>query len=293
MHHTRELVNSHLLPMLERGIVPVVTGFIGATPKGKPTTLGRGGSDLTASILGVCAEAGEVWVWSAVDGIMTTDPFVLESARVIPHLSYDEVAELAYFGARILHPRMVEPLRDSGIPFRVKNIYSPRQPGTLVNSQPPPDAASLKAVTMIPGLALSAIHHGSIATLIEQVDQALRDAIHAPAEALIAAQSSGNSFICFPITTAAGPEAIYGAQSAVETRLHQPGNPQWQVTSVSIITVVGNRADHWPAVLTALGRIPVLGLAQGPSRCSLSIIVGTADADAALEAIHQLILNTG
>jgi aspartate kinase len=292
LHHTRELIANHLLPMLERGIVPVVTGFIGASTKGKATTLGRGGSDLTASILGVCAEATEVWVWSAVDGLMTTDPFIMDNARVIPHLSYEEVAEMAYFGARILHPRMVEPLRDSGIPFRVKNIYSPRQPGTLVNGEAP-GSASLKAVTMIPGVALSATHHGSMATLIQRVDEALRETIHAPAETLIAAQSASNSFICFPITTAAGREAIHNARSAVETQLRQPGNPQWDVTSVSIITVIGNHTQRWPDVIKATGELPILGLVQGASACSLSIIVGTADAETALEAIHQFILNTG
>lgn len=292
LHQTRERVNDHLLPMLERGIVPVVTGFIGATAKGQATTMGRGGSDLTASILGVCAEASEVWVWSAVDGIMTTDPFIMGDARVIPHLSYDEVADLAYFGARILHPRMVEPLQDSAIPFRVKNIYSPRQPGTLINAEPGA-VATLKAVTMIPGLALSAAHHGAMSTLIERVDKALREAIHTPAEALIAAQSSNNSLICFPIPTSAGTEAIFNARSAVETQLRQPGHPQWQVTPVSIVTAVGDQPRSWPTVLQALGTIPLLGLVQGPSQCSLSLIVNTADAEAAIESIHQLILSTG
>jgi bifunctional aspartokinase / homoserine dehydrogenase 1 len=295
LHQTRELVASHLLPMLERGIVPVVTGFIGSTPTGKPTTLGRGGSDLTASILGVCAEADEVWIWSAVDGIMTTDPFIMDNARVIPHLSYDEVAELAYFGARILHPRMVEPLREAAIPFRVKNIYSPRQEGTRVDGEvvPPPATNSIKAVTMIPGLSLSADHHGSMAELIQRVDKALQEAIHAPAEALIAAQSSNSSFICFPISTVAGSEAIFSARSAVETQLHQPGNPQWLVTSVSIITVIGAQIHRWPDVLKALDNFPLLGLVHGPSAASLSIIVATVDAEAVQEAIHQLILNTG
>src|SRR5690606_11730191 len=102
---TEERITHNLLPMLERQIIPVVTGFIGATPDDKPTTLGRGGSDYTASILAACVKADEVWIWTSVDGMMTGDPREIPDARVIPELAYPEVAEMAYFGARILHAR--------------------------------------------------------------------------------------------------------------------------------------------------------------------------------------------
>jgi aspartate kinase len=114
---TRARIQEHLLPMLDRRIVPVVTGYIGGTVKGEPTTLGRGGSDLSASILGTCSDAREVWIWTDVDGMMSTDPREVENARVIPEMTYDEAAELAYFGARILHARMIAPLRERGRAF--------------------------------------------------------------------------------------------------------------------------------------------------------------------------------
>ena len=111
MDATRARIQARLLPLLEAGVVPVVTGFIGATEDGITTTLGRGGSDYSASILGAALDADEVWTWTDVDGVMTADPRIVPDARVIPELSYSEVGELAYFGAKVLHPKTIPPGR--------------------------------------------------------------------------------------------------------------------------------------------------------------------------------------
>lgn len=112
---TREVV----LPLLEQGIVPVITGFIGATPEGVITTLGRGGSDYSAAILGAVLPADEVWIWTDVNGVMTADPRIVPEARTLPEISYSELAELAYFGAKVLHPKTVRPVVEAGIGLRI------------------------------------------------------------------------------------------------------------------------------------------------------------------------------
>jgi aspartokinase/homoserine dehydrogenase 1 len=295
---TRELVMNTLLPMLDRNIIPVVTGFIGSTPKGKPTTMGRGGSDLTASVLSVCTKADETWIWTAVDGMMSADPREVPGARVIPTLSYEEVAELAYFGARILHARMVSPLRAEQIPLRVKNVYKPQQAGTLIHRTKEEGRRSLKAVTSISGLGLTAEHSGSLSAIAAIVDERLFASTHAHADVMISSQSSTRSFVCFLIPTSAGPDAIHSAQSAVEEYLHEQLETQeWQVNPVSIITVIGDRLDEQPelaaAILQALAGTTILGLAQGPSHCTLSVVVDPKEADEALQVIHEFILSSG
>uniref|UniRef100_UPI002630256A aspartate kinase n=1 Tax=uncultured Thermanaerothrix sp. TaxID=1195149 RepID=UPI002630256A len=110
MEATQAKVEAHLRPLLASGVVPVVTGFIGATPEGIPTTLGRGGSDYSAAVLAAALHADEVWIWTDVDGVMTADPRLIPEAQTIPRLTYREVAELAYFGAKVLHPKTIRPI---------------------------------------------------------------------------------------------------------------------------------------------------------------------------------------
>jgi len=131
---TRERVLARLLPLLERGTMPIVTGFNGATVDGQPTTLGRGGSDFTASLLAWCLDAAEVWIWTDVDGIMTADPRLVPDSAVLREVTYREAAELAYNGAKVLHPRTLAPLIDKKIPAWSKNSFAPEKPGTKIAS---------------------------------------------------------------------------------------------------------------------------------------------------------------
>ncbi len=293
---TRERISRHLLPMLERDIVPVITGFIGGTTTGKPTTLGRGGSDYTASVLSVCVDADEVWIWADVDGMMSADPREVEDARVIPVLSYDEVAELAYFGARILHARMIGPLRQERIPLRIKNVYMPQEPGTLIHDVTVVKSQTLKAVTSIQGLGLAADRSGPLALVSEIVDETLFNTIGSHADVMISSQSSTHSFICVVIPTSAGPDAIHTTQTTLEEQLRQrPETQSWHVQPVSIITAIGAKLDMFPiligAIFQALQDVRILAIAQGPSRCSLSLVVEPQEAATALLQIHQMILN--
>ena len=126
MDLTRERCESRLRPLLERRIVPVVTGFIGATPEGILTTLGRGGSDYSATILGAALDVDDVVIWTDVDGLQTVDPRLVPGGSTIPEISYREAAELAYFGAKVLHPKTLRALAQSGIPLWIRNTFAPR-----------------------------------------------------------------------------------------------------------------------------------------------------------------------
>jgi bifunctional aspartokinase / homoserine dehydrogenase 1 len=278
---SRQRIKQNLLPMLQRKIIPVVTGFIGATADGRPTTLGRGGSDLTASILAVGADADEVWIWTDVDGIMSTDPHEIAEAQVIHQLSYEEVAELAYFGARILHSRMVGPLAQQRIPLRVKNVLKAQHSGTLVQDQTSDKQRTIKAVASIGGIALSAPTSGPLSTLTQIVDQTLFAVTGSHAEVMLTSQSSAQSLLCFVIPTTAGQDVTHTVQHELEAALRGlEGGVRWRVQPVTIITAIGAKIDETPALigrlLMALEGIRILALAQ--------------DTEMALRCVHQIII---
>jgi aspartokinase/homoserine dehydrogenase 1 len=293
---TRERIAQHLLPMLERDIIPVITGFIGATSTGKPTTLGRGGSDYTASVLSACIDASEVWIWTDVEGMMTTDPREIPEARVIPMLSYQEVAELAYFGARILHPRMIGPLRERHIPLRVRSIFRPQTPGTLIHDDETTSVgAVLKAVTAIQGIGLSSRSDGPLADIFAQVDASMQDITGMHAEVLLATQSSAQSFITFIVPTSAGPDAPHSLQLELEKRLAHLA-PNWLVHTVSVVTVIGahldERHDITASAIDAVNGVRLFGVVYNTSRCSLSVIIDPNDAHHTLRQLHTLVLRS-
>lgn len=295
---TRQRITQHLLPMLSRRIIPVVTGFIGTTESGQPTTLGRGGSDYTASILAASARSDEVWMWTDVDGMMTTDPHEIPEARLIERLTYDEAAEMAYFGARILHPRMIGPLRERQIPLWVKNVFKPREPGSLIHEAGAPANGKPRAVTMIQGIGLRMGHSGSLAEIMGIIDEIVHTRTGGYADLMITAQSSEHSLICFAVPNSVGPETARAIRAALEKKLEMPEMQViWSVQSVQIITAIAPHIDDdmqiTAATLGALRQIKLLGLSIGPSRCSLSLIVRPQDAERALSQIHEAILNSG
>lgn len=296
MRETNERIQSQIHPMLERRIIPVVTGFIGGTLDGKPTTLGRGGSDYTASILSICTDAEAVWMWSNVDGMMSSDPREVAEAHVIPYLSYAETAELAYFGARIIHPRMIGPLWQNKIPLSVKNVFKPQSRGTLISSKTPDSVTgTIKAVTAILGVSLTANENGPLHEIINVVNKAFNKTVGSNVEVTLSSQSSSNSMLCFVIPTTAGIDAVPTTIRAIEEMLeaHLEITTTWMVEPISIITLISDQIDtqsHLMAgIFRALGRTPILALAQGPSRCSLSIAIHPENTERTLKHIHQTI----
>lgn len=141
------VIQDRISSLVSQGVVPVVTGFIAKDPQGAITTLGRGGSDLTATIIGAACKADEVQVWKDVDGILTADPRLVPEAVPVEQVTYEEAAELAYFGAQVLHPRSMQPCSAVGIPVRVKNSYNPSAPGTLIVSKLEKGGSLVRAIT--------------------------------------------------------------------------------------------------------------------------------------------------
>jgi len=295
---TATRVNDILLPMLNRDIIPVVTGYIGATVNGATTTLGRGGTDYTASVLSALIEADELWIWTDVDGMMSSDPREIPEAHVIKELNYNEVAELAYFGAKILHSRMIVPLQERSLPLRIKNVFKPQETGTRVSHDEQDTPPSIKAVTSIQGLALSRAVSGSTAGIVKMVGNTLFKTLGMRSEVMISSQSSNSSFLCLVIPTSIGIDGVDRLQHAIQEKMSEyPEKMPWDIQTISIVTAIGNKLNHSPAimgkVLEQLQNIEVYGLAMGPSNCSISVAISTEDTHRALESIHQLTIKSG
>jgi aspartokinase/homoserine dehydrogenase 1 len=157
MEPTRKRIQQHVAPLVETGTIPVITGYIAATKDGIPTTLGRSGSDRTAAIVAAGLDADEVWIWTDVDGILTADPKIVAGARTLAELSYDEAANLARFGAEVLHPRTIRPVIASGIPLRIVNSFRPEHPGTRIVPQSTPGRGISPAIVSATGMRLLAV----------------------------------------------------------------------------------------------------------------------------------------
>lgn len=154
---TRRRLQERIKPLVTRGVIPVITGFVAATESGVTTTLGRGGSDFAAAIIGAGLHAEEVWIWSDVNGILTADPNIVPQARTLIELSYAEAADLAYYGADVLHPKTIRPVREQGIPLRILNSFDPAHSGTRILESPSADRKHLPAIISTTGLSLVGI----------------------------------------------------------------------------------------------------------------------------------------
>ena len=137
--------------------MPIVTGFIASTEDGLTTTLGRSGSDYTASIIGAALDSEEIWIWTDVDGVMTADPRAVKKATVLPEITYREAAEMSYFGAKVIHPKTMMPAIENNIPIRIKNTFNPSHPGTLISKTANQTERVVKNVTSIDKLSLVSI----------------------------------------------------------------------------------------------------------------------------------------
>ena len=186
---TRQRLQQQIKPLLERGVVPVITGYIAATESGVTTTLGRGGSDYTAAIVGAGLDSDEVWLWSDVDGILTADPNIVPEARTLAELSYGEATELAYFGAEVLHPKTIRPVIEHGIPLRIRNSFNPGHSGTLITETPSLDRELLPAIISATGLSLIAIGSEDDNWALQMAARGLQRLSEAGLEVLMFSQS--------------------------------------------------------------------------------------------------------
>jgi aspartate kinase len=301
MDKTRQRIAARLVPLMDAGVVPVVTGFVGATEKGITTTIGRGGSDYTAAILGDCTDADEVWTWTDVDGVMTTDPRIVPGARVIPTLSYGEVSELAYFGAKVLHPKTVLPVIQRDIPLWVKNTFNPTHPGTRIVRESEEAAGKIKAVTAIKGLSMVTVEGRGMIGVPGIAARTFSAVARQGASVLMISQASSEQSICFVIPTDVTPPVIRALEEEMAHELARRDIDRiWSWDDVVIVTAVGAGLRSTPGISArifgALGKanINIIAIAQGSSECSISMVVAAQDAASAVQQIHkEVILNGG
>jgi aspartate kinase len=298
MDATQALVSVRLWPLLEQGIIPVVTGFIGATEDGVTTTLGRGGSDYSAAILGVCLGADEVWTWTDVDGVMSADPRLVPDARVIPTLSYSEVGELAYFGAKVLHPRTIRPVVEHGIPLWVKNTFNPTCPGTRIVREPETAPGTVKAITAIEGLSMVTVEGRGMMGVPGIAARTFAAVASRGASVLMISQASSEQSISFVIPTAAAAPVIAAIEDEMALELaRRDVDRVWSLDDVVIVTAVGAGMRGTPGVAhrifgaLAQESINVTAVAQGSSECSISLVVAAADAADAVQQIHREVIS--
>lgn len=288
---------SSLLPILEKDTVPVVTGFMGATPSGVITTLGRGGSDFTAAILGVLLKADEVWIWTDVDGVMTTDPRIVPEARTVDRLSFREVSELAYFGAKVLHPKTIRPVIEAGIVLKVLNTFNPQHPGTLI--LPDIDIHEekiIKAVTIIKDLKLITLEGRGMLGVPGVAARTFGAIASTGTSVPLISQASSEQSICFAVPAGAADMVVKRIQVEFEREIvRRDIDTVRQSEPVVIISVVGAGMRNIPGVagkvFSKLGenKVNVIAIAQGSSEVSISFIVSAQDGSRAVQALHSLI----
>ena len=297
MAATQEKVDERLSPRLAKGKLPVITGFIGATLDGATTTLGRGGSDLSAGVIAACLGSDELWIWTDVDGMMTADPRVVPSARTIEAMEYREVRELSYFGARVLHPRTIQSVLVSNTPVRVKNTFNPSKVGTLIVPKLEHENGAIKAITAIPNVSLITLEGKGMIGIPGIAARTFEAVARTGASVLLISQASSEQSICFAVPRTNAPTAVEALESEFELALSRNNIDRvWAQDDITIVTVVGSGMKQTPGVagqvFTATGNhgINVIAIAQGSSECSISLVVKSEDGDEAVRAIHQLVI---
>jgi len=293
-------VHTLITPLLKENIVPVITGFISGTKEGITTTLGRGGSDYTAAILGNCLDAGEVWTWTDVDGVMTADPSVVLNAKVISNLTFDEVSEMAYFGAKVLHPKTIRPLSDKGIPLWVKNTFNPASPGTCISDQASDKPGRLSCVTTIRDVSLVTVHGKGMLGVPGVAARTFSAVAKQQASVLMISQSSSEQSICFVIPGQDETGVIRSIEQELEFELTRRDIDSVNALShVVIVTAIGAGMRKTPGVSAkifsalALKHINVLAIAQGSSDYSISMVIAEEEANEAVKQIHTEVIING
>jgi len=292
MNVTKHQVKEKIEPLLEKGIVPVVTGYIAATQEGVTTTLGRGGSDYTATIIGAALAADEVWIWTDVDGLMTSDPKIVSTAKMMSELSFQEATEMTIFGAKAMHPRALEPAMEEDIPVRIRNVFNPENPGTLiVKEQKIKLGDAVKAITLVKDVALVNVSGagmvGTPGTAAKVFEVLGRDNVNV----LMISQSVSEANISFVIQRSLLERAV----STLEIALLGRGLIREVAAedNVCVVAVVGAGMKGTPGVaskiFTAIARkgINVRMIAQGSSELNISFVVKENDGEDAVQAIHE------
>jgi aspartate kinase len=278
---TTAALMTHVDPPLAAGRVPVLGGFVGATVSGVTTTLGRGGSDFSAAIVGACLGAGEIQIWTDVDGMLTADPRIVANPQVVPHLSFAEASELAYFGAKVLHPATIQPAVTRNIPVRILNSHRAQARGTLITAERPKADRPLTAVASKKGVTVVDITstrmlmaHGFLRRLFEVFERH-----KTPVDVVTTSEVS----VSVTIDDQRRLPAILEALSAFAQVERED--------DMAIVCVVGDGLHDDPAlgarVLASVGDVPLRMVSQAASRRNITFVIRAADLPVALGRVHE------
>jgi aspartokinase/homoserine dehydrogenase 1 len=291
---TRDKSQKRIGPLLKEGIVPVVTGFIGATADGALTTLGRGGSDYSATILGAALDAEEIIIWTDVEGVLTADPRLVSDARTIPEISYREAAELAYFGAKVLHPKTLRPVLPAGIPVWIRNSFAPEKLGTKITAKGRSIGGGVKALTAIRDVALISVGGPGIVGVTDVVGRTFSITAELRAEVLLISQSSSQNDICFIVAKAHAQSTLQALRKEFAQDLaHEVVDHITMDPEIAIVAVVGENMRGTPGVagrtFHCLGQegVNIIAIAQGSSETNISFVVSDKAVKPALLAAHR------
>ncbi|MDR1248223.1 MAG: aspartate kinase [Treponema sp.] len=275
-------VPAALKPLMDEGVLPVITGFIAKDRRGNITTLGRGGSDLSATFIAAAMGAAEVQVWKDVDGILTADPHLVKAARPVETVSYEEAAELAYFGAQVLHPRAMQPCIRTGTPVRVKNSYNPQAVGTRIIAAPDKRAGPVRAITSRKNVTRIDI----VSTRMVGQHGFLAEVFAAFANHKLSVDVVATSEVSISLT-------LDAAHNLEELRKDLSRIADVEIrTGKAIVTIIGDVRRSSEILQRAFGTCVLLGVqvqmvSQGASKVNISFIVDDTEAGEVVAALHQ------
>jgi aspartate kinase len=291
---TNAKTRQRLAGLRRRGVLPVITGFRGATRAGACTTLGRGGSDYSGTIVGAALDADEVWIWTDVDGVMTADPRLVPEARILPEISYREAIELSFFGAKVLHPMTIQPVMKKKIPVWIKNSFNPACPGTCIVSSATNNRQGVKAITSVSKADIITLSGKDTLSFPRLAAKAFSSLSLEEIPTLMVTQSSADNVLCFAVHDADVRRVKAHLERTFELELLHDRMAAIEVMPhVAIIVAIGENMKGTPGIagraFGALGRrgINAIAIAQGSSELSISFAVRSPDMKEAVKAIHE------
>jgi aspartate kinase len=282
-------IKKRLGPLLGKEI-PVIMGFMGCTRNGVVTTLGRSGSDYSASIIGAGIDADEIWIWTDVDGIMTCDPRVINDARVMPSLSYIEVMELSYFGAKVMHPRSIEPAMRKNILVRVKNTFNPTHPGTVIVRNGQRDHRVVKALTYIDKVAAININGAQMIGRPGVAKAIFTILADHEVNVMMISQGSSEANISLIVDEAHLNAAVHALSDLVKQGIVREVTHNHDVCAVAVVGAgMAGAPGTGGRIFTALGKtgVNVMMISQGSSEANISFVVKQQDGPRAVRVLHD------
>ncbi|MDF1666275.1 MAG: aspartate kinase [Planctomycetota bacterium] len=251
-----------LLPLLEDGVIPVITGFLARNKVGFTTTLGRGGSDYTATILGQIMKAREVWIWTDVSGILSADPRLVKNAHTLPQVSYREASEMSFFGAKVLHPKTIAPVARQNIPVRILNTFKAKDPGTLISADTPKSLAGVKTVATMHGLSLITIEGRGMAGRPGIARRIFEATELAGCNVVMISQASSEQSVSFVVSQNEVPELVNTLKSRFAFELDQGLIESIGIVEpIAIASIIGLGMSGTPGIsgrfFGALGKVGV------------------------------------